>query len=259
MAVSIRAVQAAIAVVNILIFVLVFTSVWPFPSGDFSVDLPDPGDVEWEYDDGVVTVSAPYSIDNGGFYDVADLVISYDVRNYTNAPVHSGEIDIGTLPAGEVTSDTIDFTFPLLELYDSGDTWMVFNDDFLNFEVEVSCYYTMKLVHFYAEYSVSVPWDALIQEAAIDDVASVDGQLLVDYHVVTSDILGGAAYVTASLYNGTDLVANESGTVALGGSHAGTLAFDLPLSAIPDRMVLTVQAYEFTVTETVAFDAGWLA
>lgn len=258
MVASIRTVQAAIAVVNILIFALVFTSVWPFPSGDFDVDLPSANEVVWAYGDGVVTVSAPYSIDNGGFYDVADLVIAYDVRNYTNAPVYSGEIDIGTLPAGEVTSDTIEFTFPLLELYDSGDTWMVFNDDFLNFEVEVSCYYTMKLVHFYAEYKVSVPWDALIQEVAIDDVASEDGQLLVDYHVVTSGILQGAASVTAYLFNGTELVATGSDTVALGGPHSGTLAFDLPFSAVPDRMVLTVQVYEFSATETVAFDPGWL-
>jgi len=164
MATSIRAIQMAIALVNVLIFALVFTSLWPFPSGDFNVDLPSPGDVVWGYEDGVVTVSAPYSIDNGGFYDVDDLVIRYGVTNYTDAPIHSGEIDIGSLPAGHVTSDSIDFTFPLLEMYESGATWMVFNDDFLNFAVEVSCYYTMKLVHFYAEYNVSVPWDALIQE-----------------------------------------------------------------------------------------------
>ncbi len=259
MAASIRAVQAAIAAVNVVIFALVFTSVWPFPSGDFNVDLPSPNEVEWGYADGVVSVSAPYTIDNGGFYDVADLLISYDVRNYTNAPVYSGEIDIGTLPAGQVTSDTIDFTFPLLELYESGDTWMVFNDDFLNFQVEVSCYYTMDLVHFYADYRVSVPWDALIREVALDDVSSEDGLLSIDYHLVTSEILQGSASVTAQLYNGTELLADTTSTVALGGSHAGTLFFGLPLASVPDRIVLTVEAYEFTVTETVAFDPGWLA
>lgn len=259
MAASIRAIQAAIAAVNVLIFTLVFTSIWPFPSGDFDVDLPSPGEVEWSYSGGVVSVSAPYSIDNGGFYDVSDLVISYDVRNYTSSPVYSGRIDIGTLPAGEVTADTIEFTFPLLEMYESGDTWMVFNDDFLNLAVEVSCYYTMSLVHFYAEYRVSVPWDALIREVAVDSVTSDDGQLLVDYHLVTSAVLQGSAYVAAQLYNGTVEVAESSDTVALGGTHSGTLVFDLPLSAVPDRMVLTAYAYEFSVSETVAFDPGWLA
>jgi hypothetical protein len=258
MAASIRAVQAAIAVVNVVIFALVFTSLWPFPSGDFNVDLPSPNEVSWEYEDGIVTVSAPYSVDNGGFYDVDDLVISYEVRNYTDSRINSGVIDIGSLPAGHVTSDDIVFTFPLLEMYESGVGWMVFNDDFLDFAVDVSCYYTMKLVHFYAEYRVSVPWEALIQEAAVDDVRSEGGQLLIDYHLATSSILDGAATIDVYLYNGSALLAHEADSVGLGGSHSGTLAFDLPLSGVPDRLVLSAQVYEFTATETVSFDPGWL-
>ena len=258
MATSIRAVQTAIALVNVLIFALVFTSLWPFPSGDFKVDLPSAGEVVWGYEDGMVTVSAPYSIDNGGFYDVDDLVIAYDIRNYSGEPVQSGEIEIGTLPAGEVTADTIDFTFPLLEMYGSGFAWMVYNDAFLNFAVDVSCYYTMRLVHFYAEYNVSVPWEALIEEVGFDGARSQDGMLLVDYHVTTSDILDGLTAMHVYLYNGTDLVAQDSETVSLGEYHTGTIAFPLPLSAVPDRMVLSIQIFEFSVVETVAFDPGWL-
>lgn len=259
MAASIRAIQASIALVNVIIFSLVFTSIWPFPSGDFNVDLPSPNEVEWAYSGGVVTVSAPYSIDNGGLYDVVDLVIDYDVRNYTNAQVYAGVIDIGTVPAGHVTSDTMEFSFPLLEMYEEGNTWMVFNDDFLNLAVEVSCYYTMELIHFYAEYRVSVPWDALIREVAVDGARTEGTQLLVDYHVTTSEVLQGGAYVAARLMNGTEVISETVDTVALGGTHSGTLAFDLPLVAVPDRIVLTVQAYEFSVTETITFDPGWLA
>lgn len=259
MAASIRAIQAAIAAVNVVIFALVFTSIWPFPSGDFNIDLPSAGEVTWTYEEGVVTVSAPYTIDNGGFYDVEDLTLSYDVTNYTDVQMHSGTVDMGTLEAGEVTSDTIDFTFPLLEFYESGNTWMVFNDDFLNFRVEVSCYYTMRLVHFYAEYSVSVPWEALIQEAELDDVTSDGSQLLVEYHVATSEVLSGSASVTARLYNGSLLVAEDTDSLALGGIHSGEFVFALPLTSVPDRMVVEVQAYEFTSTETFTFDPGWLS
>lgn len=258
MPVSVRAVQVAIALVNVLIFALAFTSVWPFPSGDFDVDLPSPSEIEWSYSGGVVHVSAPYSIDNGGFYDVDDLVISYSVTNYTEAPVHSGAIDIGSLPAGQVTSDTIDFSFPLLEMYESGVTWMVFNDDLLNFAVDVSCYYTMRLVHFYAEYRVSVPWEALIQEVAFDGWRVEGGRLLMDYHVTTSEILDGYTSIEADLYSGAVLVASEVETVRLGTHHSGTLAFDLPLSAVPDRLVLSMNVLEFPITETVMLDPAAL-
>lgn len=254
MPVSIRAVQVAIAVVNVLIFALAFTSVWPFPSGDFKVDLPSPNEIEWNYVAGVVHVSAPYSIDNGGFYAVDDLVISYSVTNYTQSSIHSGVLSLGSLPAGQVTSDTIDFSFPLLEMYESGSTWMVFNDDLLNFAVDVSCYYTMKLVHFHAEYRVSVPWDALIQDVAFEGWRVEGGQLLIDYHVSTAEILEGYSSIEARLYNGSTLLALETETVMLGTLHSGTLAFDLPLAAVPDRLVLSMNVLDFPVTETIALD-----
>lgn len=254
MPVSTRAVQVAIAIVNVLIFALAFTSVWPFPSGDFKVDLPSPADIEWSYSGGAVHVSAPYTIDNGGFYDVDDLQISYVVTNYTQSQIYSGVLDLGSLPAGRVTADTLDFSFPLLEMYESGSTWMVFNDDLLNFAVDVSCYYTMRLVHFYAEYRVSVPWDALIQEVAVDGWRVEGAELLLDYHVATSEVLDGYTSIEARLYNGTTLLASDVETVRLGAYHTGTLSFDLPLSAMPDRLVLSINVFEFPVTETVSLD-----
>jgi len=257
MAANIRSVQIAIAIVNVLIFALVFTSIWPFPSGDFKMDLPSAEDVEWSYSDGVVYVSAPYSIDNGGFYDVEDLVLSYDVTNYTNAEIHSGVIDLGTIPAGTITSDEIEFTFPLLDMYESGLTGMVFNDDLLEFEVEVSCYYTMRLIHFRAEYTASVPWDAIVESVGVDGGRVEDGQFVIDYHLSTSDLMDGTSTIRAVLYNGTTFVAEATDTVALGRYYDGELAFDLPFSTVPDRIVLTVFVEDFEITETVPFDPGW--
>ena len=261
MVARIRVIQVAIAVVNLLILALAFTSIWPFPSGDFKINLPESEDVEWSYDDGVVYVSAPYSIDNGGFYDVSELEISYEVTNYTSVLVHSDTIDIGTIPAGAVTSDTIDFSFRLDDFHDASIVWLLFYDDFLNFALEVSCYYTMKLIHFYAEYSVSVPWDALIQDIGVDGVRSDGVQLEIDYHVFTSSILEslGGTIITAKLFNGSTLIVQDVEYVSLGEMHSGTFSFDLPFSAIPDHMVLetTIAGYDFV--ETVPFDAGWLS
>jgi hypothetical protein len=260
MAISIRAIQLSIAVVNIVIFALVFTSIWPFPNGDFKIDLPDSDDVEWSYSSGTVYVSAPFSIENGGFYDVEDLVITYEVTNYTESRIHSAEIVIGTIPAGEVTVGTIDFTLPLLELYSEGITWMVFNDDYLHFVVDVSCAYTARLVNFYAEYSVSIPWDALIREVQADEVYLDGTELHIDYHLTTSDLLDGlSTTLRAYLYDGSTMIAQETQTIQLGGTHRGTLTFDLlSLSAIPDRIVLTAEIGGFSITESFALDPGWL-
>ncbi len=252
MAARIRILQLAIALVNLLIFALAFTSLWPFAAGDFKVDLPTAGEVEWGYDDGVVSVVAPYTITNGGYYDVADLVISYDVTNVTGDHVASDVIEIGTIAAGSVMDDALEFSIDLQDLYDRGFVSMVFDYDYLDFVVDVSCKYTMKLIDFRAEYTVGVPWDPLIQDVTVDDVSYDIGtqRLVVDYHMVTSDLLSGDATLHAMLYNGLLFVSEDYETVSLGGSHAGTLFFDVPLGSTPDRVLFEAQIGGFTFEQT---------
>ncbi len=258
MATRTKALHVSVASVNFIIFILAFTSIYPFPAGDFKIDLPSPNEIIWDYDSGVVTVTAPFSVDNGGFYDVDDLELRYEVTNYTGALIAQDMIDLGTMKAGAVTDGEIEFSFDLLELYNEGLTWMVFNDDLLSFVVEVSCFYTMKLVEFDARYSISIPWDALIQEVEVEDVRFDTGsmQLLVDYRVVTSDILSNDAVLTASLLEGSSVVSEISETVRLGRIHTGTLEFDVPLGSNPDSVLLEIDIAGFQVDVSYTIPAG---
>jgi hypothetical protein len=258
MATRTKALTVGVASVNFIIFLLAFTSIYPFPAGDFEIDLPSPNEILWDYDSGVVTVTAPFSIDNGGFYDVDDLELRYEVTNYTNVLIAQDVIELGTMKAGAISDGEIEFSFDLLELYNEGLTWMVFNDDLLNFVVEVSCFYTMKLVEFDARYSVSIPWDALIQDVAVEDVRFDPGsmQLMVDYRVTTSDILSSEAVLTASLLDGSSVVSETSETVQLGRVHTGTLEFDVPVGSSPDSVLLEIDIAGFPVDVSYSLPAG---
>jgi hypothetical protein len=258
MATRTKALTVGVASVNFIIFLLAFTSIYPFPAGDFEIDLPSPNEILWDYDSGVVTVTAPFSIDNGGFYDVDDLELRYEVTNYTNVLIAQDVIELGTMKAGAISDGEIEFSFDLLELYNEGLTWMVFNDDLLNFVVEVSCFYTMKLVEFDARYSVSIPWDALIQDVAVEDDRFDPGsmQLMVDYRVTTSDILSSEAVLTASLLDGSSVVSETSETVQLGRVHTGTLEFDVPVGSSPDSVLLEIDIAGFPVDVSYSLPAG---
>ena len=247
-----RALQVSVAAVNVVIFILAFTSIYPFPAGDFDIDLPSPNDIIWEYDDGLVTVTAPFSIDNGGFYDVQNLVLEYTVTNYSNQPIADETIVVGNLKAGDVTSGEIVFELDLVSLYERGITWMIFNDDLLNFVVDVSCYYTMKLVKFEATYSVSIPWDALIQDVSVVDARfdPSSSDIIIDYRVATSDILSGSTTVTATLYEDGVAVSQTVETVLLGRDFGSTLTLDLPLGAAPDTIALEMSISGFEVEES---------
>ena len=223
-----RVLQIGVAVVNFAIVALAFTSIWPFPSGDFKIDLPSANDVTWSYSGGVVDVAAPFSVDNGGWYDVQDLVISYEVRNHSLQVLTSDELDIGTLPAGHITNGWLNVTFDLAGFYNSGQTFMVFNDDQLYFDVHVSCYYTMKLIEFDASYNAIVIWTALIEDWGITAPTVVGpNSISVGFWLRTSSLLEGLppALVTLQLMGNTSIVSEASTSVALGGNHTGTATF----------------------------------
>jgi hypothetical protein len=269
MAARIRLLQLAIAVVNLSIVVLAFTSIWPFPSGDFKVDLPSATEVTWTYADGVVQVNAPFTIDNGGYYDVSQLTLSYVVTNYTNYRIMEKTINIGDIPAGTVQSSALDFDFDLIGLYNSGAQWMVFNDDILNFHIDVSCFYTMKLIKFDASYQVSVPWDALVRgygisnytisvPAAIGDPLSVS----VVYWLNTADLLHSLppAHVAVRYMGNATQLGTVQTTVQLGGNQTQTVTMDIeaasymiPYSSYSLELVIVVAG--FTLTESVSVSA----
>lgn len=266
-----RLLQFGIAAVNIVIVALMFTSIWPFPHGDFKVDLPSESEVEWSYSNGVVHVTAPYSIDNGGYYDVNDLVLSYSVVNITGYPLADQRIVIGDIPAGQVTASELDFTFDLLRLFNDGALGMVFSDDLLRFRIDVSCYYTMKLVQFDASYQVSVPWDALIKGYGIDWTASHLPDppaftnlppYFVVYWLDTSDLLRGlpAAQVTVTVLGATSgSPATGSTTIQLGGNNTGSVTFDPMLLALYtsiDGMRYDIQVANFAWSGVYTIPGG---
>jgi len=265
MAARTRLLQLAVAAVNLTIVALVFTSVWPFPSGEFNVDLPSAQDVQWGYSDGVVTITAPYTIDNGWIYDVDDLMITYSVTNGTHSELAGDIITVGSIPAGEVKSDQLEFEFDLLEQYGAGIDWMVFHEDMLFLHLEVSCWYTMKLIQFDATYQASVPWDALIQGYGVsDDYDYSVGppiSISVGYWLNTSRLLRGlpAALVTVSYFGDDILMGQAQTTVQLGGPNSGMISMDItPVLASSYSVSLGIQFGGFTIThrETVTAPPG---
>ncbi|MBN1677921.1 MAG: hypothetical protein JW880_05220 [Candidatus Thermoplasmatota archaeon] len=268
MAARTRLNQLAIGIVNLLIVALVFTSIWPFPSGNFKVDLPSASEISWTYQDGIVHIIAPVTIDNRWIYDVDDLSIFYSVTNYSHYSIVEQRMEIGEIPAGRVTETALDFNFDLLGLYNHGAVSMVFSEDLLDFYVEVSCMYTAKLIKFFASYEVAVPWDPLIESYGVSDVrypstlpmpgdpVSVD----VDYWLHTSDLLHGvpAAQVEIRYYGNETLLGTASTTIALGANHTDTIRIDVtPAYYSNYRVELVIDVAGFELRKEVAVE-GWL-
>ncbi len=229
--------QVSIAIVNLVIAALVFTSIWPFPSGDFKVDLPSASEIHWTFSNGTVQVVAPFTVDNNWIYDVDNLEISYLISNESNKPLAGDTLSVGSIPAGRTVSSQLEFDIDLATLFSQGIDWMVFHDDMLYFRLEATCWYTMNLIHFDAVYEVSVPWDALIQGYGISNVTypttlpapGTPVSVTVDYWLATSNLLRSlpAAAVTLSYYGNDTLLGSAQTTVQLGGNYSSVATVDV--------------------------------
>jgi len=261
MAARTRVLQLGIVIVNLTLIGLAFTSIWPFPHGDFKVHLPSARNVSWSYADGIVGVTAPYSIDNGGFYDVDNLVVKYSVNNSTGYHIAGSTFDLGKISKGTTTSGALSFTINLVQLYEDGIQWMVFNDDFLNFDIHVSCFYTMKLIKFDASYTTGVVWDALIKSWAIHPVPPLPSvPTSVDYWLNTSRLLSGIPPATLNLSiarNGT-VLGWEQTEIQLGGNRNGSLSLSTISGFDPVVPGDYAISYSFRVAEYVLSGSwGW--
>ena len=254
MAARTRVLQLAIVLVNLSLIALAFTSIWPFPHGDFKVHLPQAKDITWSYENGLVRVSAPYSIDNGGFYDVDNLTISYSVTNNTRYQLAGDTFDLGRIPEGSIVPGTLDFTFDLLGFYRNDTQWMVFNDDVLNFDINVSCYYTMRLVKFDASYSTGVTWYALIRSWAVERPSSfptLGTPYPITYWLNTSDLLDGLppAHLNVSFSRDGELLGWGLSDIQLGGDRQGIVNVNLLPGVNTTILGNYTFAYEIKVME----------
>jgi len=261
MAARTRVLQLAIAVVNLSLIGLAFTSIWPFPHGDFKVHLPTAKDVVWSYDNGLVRVSAPYSVDNGGFYDVDELTVRYSVTNNTHYQLAGDTFNIGKIAKGSTVRGSLNFTFDLLGFYRNGTQWMIFNDDILNFDIHVSCYYTMKLVKFDASYETGKTWDALIKSWSVERPSSPPTPGVpypINYSLSTSELLRGLppAQLNLSFSRDGTLLGWGSSTILLGGDHNGTVLLNVAsgYSVVPGTYTL---AYTIMVLDEYPLQGSW--
>jgi len=230
-----RALRICISIVNIIIALLVITSIWPFATGDFSVDLPEESEIDWSYVGGVITLSAPVSINNGGFYSIDDVVVRSTVTNSTQYELINSTESWGRIPVGVRFSETIDFSIDLEDLLSAGAYWMIFNPDFFEINIRISCRYTLGLIGFSADYSMPYSWDGLIRDFGfgqpeLANPSPGNFEIRQPYWIWTNSILSGlGGDFTLELRDEStgNLTASSTDHISLGMNYSDTLALTI--------------------------------
>jgi len=253
-----RLLRIVISIVNIAIAVLVITSVWPFVTGGFSVDLPQLDDIDWGYAGGLVTMSAPVTVYNGGFYSIDDVVIRATVTNSTGFELINVTENWGRIPAGSVFGENVDFSIDLQRLVSSGAYWIIFNSDFFEIEMTISCRYTLGLIGFSAEYNLPYSWDGLIIDMGFERgelISPSPGtyQISQPYYIWTNSILSGyGGDFTVELRNASSGALTASGTehILLGQNYSDSLILTIEET---EYLYLLTNNETFVATITIEF------
>jgi hypothetical protein len=234
------AARIMVSLANISIAVIVILSVLPLVSDGFSVDVPEADDILWSFSGGSLTLTAPFGVTNGGFFDINDVEIAFSVSNQSGSKMLDVVNRWGTISSGTHVTRDINLPIDLAKLVEDGFGWMMLHSDRLVVKVTVTAKYTMKTILFTADREIQLPWDGLIQSYGFGQPALVNSSgsysVQLPYYLDTADVLYGLSRSASfSLSNGTGAeISSATEQVALGKNHSSVLVLPISQQAAVD-------------------------
>lgn len=268
--------KIAIIVINLLIAIISITSLYTVASGEFNVLLPEKDDISWEIQDDQFVFTTNVTIQNGGLYSVEDLTISIKlVEEDLNYSLIEFNHIVETIPRQtdhvELLEIPLDLDFN--DWIEAGLDKLIFEDSTLHLSVNVEAYYTMKLVRFYADYTLESPWSAPIRQYEIfpsEIVPNFDNDDIafeLPYRLHTADWLTGDITLDAAIRNNNGKISKATETIPLGVDYYDSLLFIIDssdsLSLLTESQTLfidiTISTSEFGVIYVDTMTYEWSA
>ncbi len=241
--------------VSIVIAIIIILSILPLAMGGLDVDIPETQESSWTLQDDVFSFSQPIRVNNGGYYDIEDFSVSFEISDdmgnkitdYVNTPVD--------LTAGETTQFNVMLRIDLDDISNEAISNMVFNGTTFDTEVEIEAQYMMKLMKMSVNASEQMDWSPLIQDYGVENVYHTSNDsaitLHAPYYISASDMLNGQSItVDCVLSNSTSIIGESSETITLSQYTTGEFLF--PLSEQTSQFMLN-NSQSLTLDMTVGF------
>ena len=233
---SLLAVRAGIAVISTFVVAMVILSIMPLASGGLEVEVPDSDDggdsIEPSYQDGVITVSIPLDISNGGFFAIQDLRLHMTVGKDGRTIVESSSVPT-TIAAGADQRVVLTMTIDLSRM--SQEDWerLVFESADLERNITVEAGYALGLASASLRIAGEMEWEPLVGDFQVNTDAAQFCQEGPDINIrvpfsfqASSMIQGSTVEVNATLSNATSELSCSDMSITLPeGRYQGMLSF----------------------------------
>jgi len=264
---SLLAVKLCIVTVYLVLIGILVLTVVPLIQGGMDVEVPESNQVNWSYENGIITTDVTIGIYNGGVLDIEDCRFRADSTVENGSFVTSSQSMSTNLKAKEWTYVTIPLTLNVNELTRIMEQDVVYNGATVNITLDLSTYVALRLIHFELStpegQSFEIP--ALISNEQVDvSQASIvpygDGYALsIPYSFDASSlIVGQTISLHGGLRNDTDGIGSVNRSLTIQEHNSDDLIIPVSnetatrLMTEPDTlnfdMNLDFQGNEFTRT-----------
>lgn len=262
-------VRLAIVAVNLLIVAVILLSVVPLATGGLSVELEEEEAPEPVVEDGVVTMSMPLRIYNGGYFDFQDVQVSLRVSSM-GILLAEGTTEPVDVRAGIVNRLVPTFTLDLNGIDLEGLSALMFESSELDMEVAVRAAYTMGLVSARVSFSQPMEVGPLVSDLQLfpdaaaweDNGTAVD--MLVPYSFYATPLIHGQTVeLKATLRNATAELGEGEVTITVEERNDGTLRITLPagtaasLMGPPQELIVGLDISGMGATGHVDYPFHW--
>ena len=151
-----RLFRVAILVADLAISLFVVSLVYSASTLRFSF----PSSIETSTSGSLYVIRAPFSVTNGGFYDVSDLDIGVALKNSTGYTFFKNDTIINVIKAQTTHNDAVVLAINYTDLYVKNAYYNLFHSDNFTLLVTVECAYAKPMVGFQADVSQVIPWTA---------------------------------------------------------------------------------------------------
>ncbi|MBN1109958.1 MAG: LEA type 2 family protein [Methanomassiliicoccales archaeon] len=154
--------RIAIVAIKLLVALIVVLSILPLIMGNLHLGLGSEEDIEWAYEDGSLRLTAPFTVDNRGFFDINGVTVDIEMRDQGGGTLIESYGGPMSAPAGRETELQVDIELDLDDLPLETLREMVFEGTSMDLSISISARYTMDLIRFGADIVSDMEWEAML-------------------------------------------------------------------------------------------------
>ena len=231
------ALRLSAVAVNLFVVAILILSLLPLATGDLQVRAPEGEQAATSFEDGVLTMSIPLEIFNGGYFDIDDVRVLIKLGQ-DGIVLTEAATDVMSIQAGKLNRLDPAFSFDLSKIDKEGLEAMVFERTQMEYDIGVEGSYTLGLVNADIGFQRTMEWEPLIDDlafAASDPPYVINGtsiDILVRYSFDASSLLRDRPVGMAfTLGNDTAMIGDGHISMVLQDHNEGVARITVPQEA----------------------------